>query len=98
MATQNVVVGQEIDDSDPPAFRCCGASHVPLLHTCTSPFVSTAAQKVVVAHDTTLTDDRTPGSINWVLDHAPILGADAAPSVAAHEIEHRRAIATTRVK
>jgi hypothetical protein len=29
MATQNVVVGQEIEDSDPPAFRCCGADQLP---------------------------------------------------------------------
>jgi hypothetical protein len=54
IAIQKVVVTQEIDDSDPPALKCCGACHTPFFKRCTSPLLSTAAHSVTEGQDTTL--------------------------------------------
>jgi hypothetical protein len=97
---QNVVVAQEMEDSDPPAFRCRGADHSPFFHKWTSPLLSTATQSVADGQDTSLRDERSRTSIVCVLDHVPAFGAAAAipPNVAKHATEHRRVIAITRMR
>jgi hypothetical protein len=97
---QNVDVGHEIDESDPPALRCCGTSHTPFLQKCTSPLLSTAAQKVAVGQDTTLRDERSRTSTDCAFDQVPDFGAAEAlpPSVATHATEHQRVIAITRMQ
>lgn len=97
---QKVMVGQEIEESDPPAFRCWGANHAPFLQKCTSPLLSTAAQNAIDGQDTTLSVERSRASIVCAFAQVPVFGAaKASPSsVATHATEHSRAIAITRIQ
>jgi hypothetical protein len=100
IATQNVVVGQEIEESDPPAFKCCEANHAPFFQKCTSPLLSTAAQNVVDGQDTALRDERSRTSTVCAFDHVPVVGAAEAtsPSVMTHAVSNTMVITLRRMQ